>query len=168
MKKELRIKLLKQRKALNSLDVSNISDKIVNIIMESKDFQKAKKIGIYYPINNEISLLKLMDKKECYLPKTNGLDMDFYSPIDGLELGSFNVMEPISTNAINKNELDIIYIPVVGVSKSLYRIGYGKGYYDRYLKDYNGLKIAVAFDFQVVDEEFNEEFDVRLDEIISR
>lgn len=166
MKKELRKELLQKRSLLTCEEVNKRSDKIVDIIVNSKEFIKAKKIGIYSPIRNEVNILKLMDYKECYLPKVDGINMDFYSPKDGLNKGSFDVYEPINNEKIDKNELDIIYIPVVGVSKSLYRIGYGKGFYDRYLKDYKGLKIVVCYDFQIVDKEFNEIHDVKLDQII--
>lgn len=171
MKKELRKKLLNIRKELSKLEVSNYSKNIINKIKNSQEFKDAKVIGLYYPIKNEVDLLELLKENKAYcFPRVLGDEMDFYlvNSLDDFHLGAFNVLEPnFDLKKIEKNEMDIIYIPCVGMSNKGYRIGYGKGYYDKYLKNYQNRKIAVCYNFQIVDESFEEEFDVRVDEIIS-
>lgn len=82
-----------------------------------------------------------------YLPVvTSNTDMEFVKYEDNLQKGSFGVLEPVGT-FIDKNLMDVIVVPMVGFNHTI-RMGYGKGYYDRYLKDFCGLKIGVAFDIQ--------------------
>lgn len=171
MKKQLRKNLLDLRKSISSEEVKNRSDIIVNKIRLSKEYNDSKIIGLYSPIKNEVDLLELFnDNKIICLPRVCGDKMDFYivNSINDLHLGAFNVLEPnYDLELIDKNKMDIIYTPCVGMSIDLYRIGYGKGFYDKYLRDYNGLKIAVCYSFQIVEEKFNDEYDVRMDKIIS-
>lgn len=171
MKKQLRKKLLDLRKSISSEEVKGRSNTIINKIRLSEEYKNSKIIGIYSPIKNEVDLLELFnDNKTICLPRVSGDEMDFYivNSIKDLHLGSFNVLEPnYDLKIIDKNKMDIIYTPCVGMSKDLYRIGYGKGFYDKYLKDYKGLKIATCYSFQIVDEKFNDEYDVRMDKIIS-
>lgn len=171
MKKEIRKKMLEMRKNLSKFEVTNSSEIIVNKIKNSKDFKEAKIIGIYYPIRNEIDLLKLFEEnKTLCLPRVFGDEMEFFivNSIEDLHLGCFNVYEPNDNlKRVDKNKMDIIYVPCVGLSNDFYRIGYGKGYYDRYLLGYLNKKIAVCYKFQVINEKFYEEFDVKLDSVIT-
>ena len=54
-------------------------------------------------------------------------------------------MEPISNELMNRDEIDVFIVPCVGITKDRQRIGYGKGYYDRYLKGYKGITIGVNY-----------------------
>lgn len=172
MKNILRKELIAKRKNLSPSFVEEYSQKIIQKILQMPDFEKFKRIGIYYPIQNEVNLLRLFEgTKQICLPRVLGMDMDFFwveDPKKDLHLGSFKVMEPNENlTKVDKNSMDVIFVPLVGINPKKYRIGYGKGFYDRYLKDFLGQKIGVCYPFQIVDEDFQEEFDVMLDDYIS-
>ena len=124
-----------------------ISKKIVNDIIESNMLDKFNHIGIYYPIKNEIDITALVDyyrDKSFYLPKTKDeISFGIYKKGDILVDGKFKTKEPISKD-IYRDVMDCIIVPCVGISNNQ-RIGYGKGYYDRYLKGYKGYIIGITF-----------------------
>lgn len=164
-KAEARKLALKNRKLQNSQMVSTF---VVTQILQSEILLNYKNIGIYYPIANEIditSLRVLYPDKKFYLPTTkNDLAFVEYCTDDLID-GPYNTKEPIG-NAIDKNQMQCIIVPCVAINKNLQRIGYGKGYYDRYLKDFKGLKIGVCYsDFSNVDVECDD-YDIHLDIVI--
>lgn len=131
----LRIKIKKKRKAL---DISKKSDKIVNNIRINELYRNAKNVLIFYPMRYEINLLSLLDDdKTFYLPRVNGdnLDICLYKKGDKLVKSSFGVFEPVN-QAVCPNILDLVIAPALAVDKSGNRLGYGGGFYDRFLKKY--------------------------------
>ena len=172
-KKELRKQALKKRNLLAQQGVmKNTSLKIVHKILNSKIFQEAKHIALFYPFKNEIDLRNLLrvENKNFYLPKCNDLDMDFieYKNEENLIENKWGIMEP-QGEKINPEILDVIYIPALLANKNLYRIGYGKGFYDRFFKKHHlkAKKIIVISNNFVIDENFEETFDIQADEILS-
>lgn len=123
------------------------------------------KIGIYIPIRNEVDLYsKLKNHYDLYIPKMmDSSTIVFYSDLEEKIPGNFKTIEPIGVHEIN--DLDVILIPVVGFHGTN-RMGYGKGYYDRYLAKSSALKIGLAFDVQECDFEIKKT-DVKLDMIIT-
>lgn len=144
-KNYIRKEALKDRK---NCDSNTISKKVLDTIIEKKLLDKFKRIGIYYPIGNEINIMGLIDHykdKEFYLPKTNEeIEFIHYKKGDLLIDGPFKTKEP-KGESVNRDLIECFIIPCVAISKSNQRIGYGKGYYDRYLKDYNGYKIGICY-----------------------
>lgn len=138
-------------------------------IENNSNFIKAKKVGIYYPINKEFNFLYLMEKypnKEFYFPKTIKKDLIFIkvNNINELVDGPFNLKEPV-LNSNQKTELDLYIVPCVASHKN-YRIGHGAGYYDYYFKNNKGYKIGVVHPlFKDLDVEVNS-YDIPMDEII--
>lgn len=171
MKNILRKQLIQKRKNLSPSFVDQYSQKIISKILQMPNFESFGRIGIYFPIQNEVNLLPIFEsKKEICLPRVEGENMDFFLVNDlknDLHLGNFKVMEPNDNlTKVDKNSMDVIFVPLVGINQKKYRIGYGKGFYDRYLKDFCGKKIGVCYPFQIVQEDFQEEFDVKLDDYI--
>ena len=105
------------------------------------------KIGTYIPIRNEVDVYShIHNKFDLYIPKMlDDTTIAFYSDIEEKIKGPFSTIEPIGIH--EEKDLDVILVPVVGFFKN-YRMGYGKGYYDRYLKNSSALKIGLAFDVQ--------------------
>ena len=84
----------------------------------------------------------------------------------------YDIYEPSDGDAINSMEHEIIIIPTVGVDKNGYRLGYGGGYYDRYLESFHKnsnrpLLIGLIYDFQLIDDSINEIHDIKLDVVFS-
>lgn len=159
---ELRKSLLKKRDSL-----SDISLTIINQIIDSKLLDDKKNVAIYYPLKGEVDVLALVDKYPninfCF-PKTLD-EISFYKENDltRFEKKKFNVMEPITNNFISRDEIELFIIPCVGITKDRQRIGYGKGYYDRYLAGYNGIRVGVCYK-ELSDLDFKcDSYDVTLD-----
>ena len=102
---------------------------------------------------------------EFYLPKTEN-DLSFIKYDGNLFDGPFHTKEPIG-NAINRDLIECFIIPCVAISKDLKRIGYGKGYYDKYLKDYKGLKIGICYNDVKALDVLMDDFDLKLDIIFT-
>ena len=123
------------------------------------------KIGTYIPIRNEVDVYSIFkDKFDLYIPKMlDDTTIAFYSDQEEKINGPFSTIEPIGLS--EEKNLDVILVPVVGFFDT-YRMGYGKGYYDRYLSKSSTLKIGVAFDVQEIQFDVKPT-DVKLDMIIT-
>ncbi len=127
-------------------------------LIRTKVKKKFVKIALYYPSNFEVNVLKLLEfnnvlTKEILLPVTgeNNL-MNFFSWKKGdvLFVNKFGMLEPAKTGV---KIPDIMLVPMLAFDKEKYRLGYGKGFYDRYLNKYlkrfkNIITVGVAFSFQ--------------------
>ena len=149
-KTEIRKKIKLIRNGLNSDYISKISNSIVSNILQWDIYTHSKNILIYYPINSEISLLELLNdsSKSFYFPKVEG-DMIFpvlYDKNLGFTEGAFNIKEPKGKKIADFSEINLILTPALSVDKKGNRLGYGKGYYDRYFSQIskNVIKAAIV------------------------
>lgn len=152
---------IERRKSISEGERTKKEKAIMNRVLP---FLKGK-IGIYIPVNGEVDMYsRLKNHYDLYLPKTiDESHIAFYSDLEQKTYGKFHIFEPIGMNEIK--DLDVILVPVVGF-RNCARMGYGKGYYDRYLEHSNALKIGVAFDIQEIDFEIKKT-DVMLDYMIT-
>ena len=168
-KKSLREFLLKKRDS-TSFDLMKIaSQKIRDKIKKINEFKRANAIGAYYPIGSEIFTQDIVqelisDGKEVFFPKVVGKKMDFRRVVDfsELEKGSFDIMEPKEECEI-KNNLDVILVPTVGISPSGVRLGYGHGFYDRFLTENKTVTISLTLEKQIIKKIPKSDFDVTID-----
>mgnify|MGYP000403709674 CR=1 FL=1 len=158
-KSDLRKSILSKRTKLTKDEVFYKSYVILKKIKLEVDLKK--KLGIFMPIKNEVDLTALL-KKNVALPLVKE-EMTFNKYDGELIPGKYNILK--TTGA--EMELDIVFVPGIVYDKLGYRIGYGKGYYDKYLTNKNVLTIGVCYDFQVVDELPKENHDVKLDILIT-
>ena len=174
IKSKLRDKILKLRKN-NSNKSININPSNIYSYLNKKKYN-LKNIGGYYPTNYEIDDLKILNyffKKgsTISLPKINKKSqMEFYKwyKDDPLLLNKYGIPEPVTTNKVYP---DILFVPLVGFDKELNRLGYGGGFYDRYIhkisKIKKTLKIGLAFSFQKLKTIPTNKHDKKLDIIIT-
>lgn len=168
-----KIELRKKAKEIrNSLDMKNISENISKAIINSDVYKNAQHIMIFYPIGHEVNLLHLLNEengKKFYLPKVDGEDLLVcpYKSSDKLEISTFKTKEPL-TNPVEPGILDIIFVPALMVDKKFNRLGYGGGFYDKFLSKYKlkAKKIVAIPSALIVDELPNESFDEKIDIII--
>lgn len=150
----------------------DLSLKILHKILNSFEFKNANHIALYMPIKNEIDISGLLNisGKSFYLPRCNNFELEFvkFNNIESLKCGKFNILEPIGEK-INPEILDIIYIPALMANTLCYRLGYGKGYYDKFFakNNLNAKKIIVVPKELICDDFINEEHDFKCDGIIS-
>ena len=155
-KKALR-KMLLERRDTTSYDMMKIaSNQIHKKLRKSKIFRDANKIGAYYPIGSEVLTQDIMqevlsDGKELFLPKVKADRMEFRKITDfsSLEIGNFEIMEPKDDCPVN-NSLDLLLVPTVGISEEGVRLGYGHGFYDKFLAENKIETIALTYDKQII------------------
>lgn len=163
-KNELRKKAKEIR---NSLDMEKLSEDIVKNIKASEIYKKSKHVLLFYPLKNEVNLLGLLkDDKKFYLPKVNSdkLLACPYKEGDKLQISKFKTNEPM-TSSINPEILDIIFTPALMIDKSGFRLGYGGGFYDKFLSKnaINATKIAPVPCALITDKLPSESFDIKVD-----
>ena len=142
------------------------SRNVIEALIKSNILNDFKRVGIYYPIGNEIDIMPLIDhfkNIEFYLPKTKE-ELSFIKYDGNLIDGPFHTKEPIGI-PIERDLIECFIIPCVAISADLKRVGYGKGYYDRYLEGYKGLKIGICYNNASNLEIEMDSFDLTLDKI---
>ena len=173
-KSQIRNKILKIRKQKKIKKFIFNFDSILNILKKNK--VSGKIVGGYYPYNYEIDILQIIEKFEqkkfiITLPKIKkNSQMNFFewSTNEPLVINKFGIPEPISKKV---KYPDILLVPLVAFDKNLNRIGYGGGFYDRYInkirKRKKVLTIGFAYSFQRVKKIPTNNYDIGLDFIIT-
>lgn len=140
-KTELRKTAKELRKNLN---IKDISHKICEKIRALEEFKNAQNVMIFYPLKDEIDLLELLDEgKNFFLPRMTGLNLNVcpYKKGDKLEVKQFGVKEP-KTHPVAPKLIDLIIVPALMVDSKNYRLGYGKGFYDRLITKTNAKTVV--------------------------
>lgn len=154
-----------------NLDITNVSNSIISNIRDLHEYYLAKHIMIFYPLASEINLLGLLedDNKYFYLPRVNGIDLECcpYKRGDDLILSPLNIREPCC-ESVDKSEIELVFVPALMADNNFYRLGYGGGFYDRFLKDLNAFKIIPLADELIVESLPIEETDVKCDCIVTQ
>ncbi len=164
-KSDARLKALSLRKALDKKMASlEVIERVSSFIKDGMH------IGIYYPISYEIDLLpllKMFPNNQFYLPVVNKDLLDFvsFSEETLLKKGPFHTLEPMGS-PVPIETLDMVVIPCLAVSKKGQRLGYGKGYYDRTLQNYKGIKVGICYKELAYWDIDMETYDLELDWII--
>lgn len=175
MKSILRKKYINIRNELSKEEVIKRSIAITNHILNWDKFLVSYSIMIYASFKNEVetSFLAveiLKQGKKLIYPKTIrdkfNLIPCIVNKIDDLSEGEYGILEPKSFEVIDKRDIDLIFIPGVAFDKNGYRLGYGAGYYDRFLKDFKGVKAGICYDFQIVNDVYKDEHDIKMDYLI--
>ena len=173
-KSEIRNKIIKLRKKNYSKDLRIDFRSIIKILKKRK--QKNKIIGGYYPYNHEVNVVPLLEKFEksnyiISLPKiSKNSRMNFFvwSSNDPLNVNEYGIPEPITNRMIFP---DVLLVPLVAYDKNCNRVGYGGGFYDRYIKRTKKIKniltIGLAFSYQKVKKIPIEKNDIKIDFIIT-
>lgn len=153
-----------------TLDISYISDKICQNIKQLELYKKSEHIMIFYPLADEINLLSLLsDNKNFYLPRVfnDNLEVCPYKVNAPLKLSKYNTQEPM-TDPVDKNVLDIIFTPALCSDSNFYRIGYGGGFYDRFLSQASAKSIIVIPHELLVSDINPEHHDIQCSGIITQ
>lgn len=178
-KKSLRNDILSIRNSLEKETKDKMDYEIYNKLINSELYLKAKNIFIYISFDKEIETKRIInkalnDKKKVYIPKIYIDDKSMkairLNSFEDLKENSMGILEPMDdSHYIDKKELDLIIVPGVVFDLSGNRIGYGGGYYDRYLEDIKEIsnKVVLAYDLQVIDFIEPEDHDIRIDYIIT-
>ncbi len=173
-KKTLRKEVMAVRNSLTVDYVKKRSRRITESVLSSEVYKASDSVCLYMPINNEVDVSMIIDEviasgKKVYLPRVVGDEMDFYYYDKSIDLicGPFNILEPQSDEILHPDSSTLIIMPGAVFSTECDRIGYGGGYYDRYLDRYPMVNtVAVAYDFQIKPLFPTEATDIKPDYII--
>ena len=175
-KKEIRKYIKNIKSSMNSPEIFEKSFLIQHLLMEQEEYKKEKNIYIYVNYNQEVITTDIIKKslesgKNVYVPKIHGDVIKFHQILsfeDDLTPGSFGILEP--TNNMSDDLRDgLLIMPGLAFDMEFHRIGYGGGFYDKYLELPNShIKLALAYDFQMFDLIATDEFDMKVDVIITQ
>ena len=168
-KARLRKQLLDARDALSQDFINIASKQIQDNLRKVYFYRNAKRVGAYYSIGSEVKTQDVLQEilksgKELSLPKVVKKDLVFkkISSLSDLEQGNFSVMEPKEEFHVTK-KMDVIIVPAIALTREGYRLGYGFGYYDRYLSGKKSKTIALAYSKQLVKSIPFSDHDVKID-----
>jgi 5-formyltetrahydrofolate cyclo-ligase len=180
-KKIMRREVLTKRAKLGDNGNISLSKEIVNTLMDSRFYKDAKTIMIFISFGSEINThefikIGINEGKNIAVPVTfkeeRIMKPSIIKNFDELEPGYYNILTPKQEfiRYIDPSEIDLVIVPGAVFDREGYRVGYGGGYYDKFLsskirKDIS--KIAIAFDLQIVDKVPREEHDISVDYIIT-
>lgn len=175
-KNKLRRDLLEKRRTLPQSVQEEKSDLILKTLLSEEVFAEASSVALYFPINGEVDTRGIFRKcveleKKVFFPKTRGSDLVFLRTrnMEELSPGTFLIPEPPEdAECARGDELDLVLVPGVAFDLSGNRIGYGKGFYDRFLKDIpRHIRFGLAYRFQVLESVPSHETDVKTGRIIT-
>lgn len=178
-KSKLRKEILQKRNSLSDSQIASKSKLIQEKIIGRMEFIESRSIGIYVPIGsevrtNDIIRSALESEKTVLLPRIIIKDLHYFIveehdlDQDSFDINKFGIKEPKKTK-MKSDFIDLLIVPGIVFDSHGYRIGYGYGYYDRFMAEKKFSKsIGLAYDFQVVKNPIpKSEFDKKIDLLIT-
>lgn len=173
-KKELRQLIKEKKKSFSPERASIDSEEIFSRIEKLPQFQQANIVLAYWSLPDEVITHQFVqrwaEKKNLVLPIVVGetLELRVFNGVEKLiTSNSFGIQEPKTEELVDPKVVDFAIIPGIAFDRKGNRLGRGKGFYDRFLKETNAFKVAVGYEFQILDEVPVSSFDVPVDMVIS-
>ena len=172
-KKEIRRGIRELKKQYSLDEKKRMSVSVWNQIENDKRFLEAAIVLAYWSMDDEVFthdfVTRWADKKTFLLPcvRGNELDIRYFDGEEKLEPGEgYAIPEPVGALFADLDKIDVILVPGVAFDAYGNRLGRGKGYYDKILKQTNAYKIGVCFDFQFIENVPTEVHDVKMDKVV--
>lgn len=180
-KTEIREYYLEKRRALTAEERSEKSEKVCRNMLGSATYRYADVLLMYYPKDDEIDIRPIAEAafaagKKVAFPRCNPADhtmvFHFVSSLEDLLPGSYNIMEPSAElpafDLADAEKCNVAcVVPAVVFDKKGFRIGYGGGYYDRYLAGFRGTKLGLVYRDFIVNSVPHGRFDLTVDVMIT-
>ena len=171
LKSQIRKLALRKRGKLSRLEVRKLSNLINKQIFSQPYFKKSKNIAYFSPFRNE-PRIELPESKNRYLPVIKNSELHFAKITNDFVKNKYGIHEPHNTKLIAPIELELVLVPLLAFNKKLDRVGYGKGYYDKYLRSLlkvntNAQFWGIGYDFQLTEYDFRTNIDVSLHKVIT-
>lgn len=176
LKSSIRDKILTQRRQQSVESCLAKSVKIQQRLADTSEFRHADSIGLYSPIHGEVFTEGLFEAcrqegRAVSYPRVRGEQLEFVQVEQRQELapGAFGVLEPAGSLLVMPSTLDLIVVPGVAFDRCGFRLGYGKGFYDRALheKQSGSVLVGVCFELQLVDSLPAERHDVLMNMVVT-
>ena len=165
------------RKEISEDRKSSLDSALVSIISELPEFISADTLLMYYPVRNEPNILSLtkialsLGKRVAFpISHTESHTLTFHciGDLSDLNIGAYGIPEPDhSLPMITEFSCSICIVPGMSFDKSRHRLGYGGGYYDRFLAEYDGYSIGATYSLLLADELPTDEYDLAVDKVIT-
>ncbi|MEW6104063.1 MAG: 5-formyltetrahydrofolate cyclo-ligase [bacterium] len=170
-KDEIRKNITKIRDSQSSEEILEKSKKIKEKIFSLPEFKETPNVLFYYSFGSEVrtDIMILECKKRIFLPKVSGEKLEIFEikSLDEVKPGYCGILEPITKNPVKLDDIELVIVPGIAFDKRGFRIGYGRGYYDRLLPLLFCKKIGLAFSLQIVNKIPNTPKDIRIDKIVT-
>ena len=181
MKKEFRKKVINLRSEKDKDFIRHNSDIITDKLLQLNCIKNAKSIMLYLYFKNEVctdnlikkllSLGKIVASPITLKEERKLIPSQITDLKNGIKYGAYNIREPKPecSPSIDIKQLDVVIVPAVAYDENCYRLGYGGGYYDRFLENLreDATTIGIAFDLQIFDDVPKEPHDSQLDYIVT-
>ena len=172
-KQQLRRAIRQRKQAITPEDIEHRSDLLCRRVLETESYRTAKTIYGYLPFNQEVNTLPLLlqalaDGKQVALPKCCGREMRFVlvEDLTCVQPSRFGAPEPIADAPVAEDRQALVLMPGLAFDATGHRMGYGGGYYDRFLtREPDHPTIALCFDFQLLAHLETETHDISADTV---
>lgn len=171
MKKLLRSKYKEIRRSI--IDKEDRDNIIFNKVINNTKVIEADTLLIYVSNEEEVDTISIikhfLGKKKVAVPRIDNGIMNFYyiNSLDELMEGYFGILEPTTNNIVKDFNNAVSITPGICFSYDLYRIGYGKGYYDKFYSNHGVYKIGLCYSNCLIDKIDNDRYDIKVNEIIT-
>lgn len=173
-KNELRDEIRSKRRNLTKDFIKKSSERIAKTVCPI--LSDATTVMVYLSSFNEPNTMEIIH----YLKKigikivvpisntdTHTISLSYIRDTDDLTKGAYGILEPKFPILANSDDIDAVLVPGIAFSKNGDRLGFGKGYYDKFLADFKGTKIGICYDFQILDDIPSSAHDIKMDVIIT-
>ena len=170
-KKELRQRIKAQKRAMAENQIAEKSEKLGKLFAASELYCQAKTIYGYLPYNQEVRTIPMLERaiqdgKRVAVPKVVGDEMVFIyiDDLSATEKGYAGIPEPVADGPVADDPRALVLMPGLAFDPQGHRIGYGGGFYDRFLAaEPSHPTLALCYDFQMLDHLETEDFDIPVD-----
>ena len=173
-KKELRRSIRERKRAMTEEEIVSRSEKLGVLFAQSEAYKNAKTIYGYLPYNQEVRTVPMLeqalkDGKKVAVPKVYGDEMKFLylDDLTKVSKGYAGILEPIADGPVADDETALVLMPGLAFDPQGHRIGYGGGFYDKFLAaEPNHPTLALCYEFQLLPELDTEEHDIPVDTVL--
>ena len=170
-KKELRSRIRAQKRAMSEAEIAQKSERLGQLFAASSLYRKAKTIYGYLPYNQEVRTVPMLERalrdgKRVAVPKVVGEEMIFIylDDLNAVEKGYAGIPEPIANGPVADDPHALVLMPGLAFDPQGHRIGYGGGFYDRFLAaQTEHPTLALCYDFQLLPHLETDSFDIPVD-----
>ena len=172
-KKLLRQQIKERKATVDRSTFKHLSNLIIEQVEQTEEFRNSKTILAYWSLPDEVQthdfVLKWYQKKRILLPLVVGdvLELRHFTGMECMEKGpAFGILEPQKGTPASINEVDMVIVPGLAFDLNGNRMGRGKGYYDKLLKEKNIFRLGVCFNFQLVPQVPVDDYDIPMNRVI--
>ena len=173
-KKQLRREIREKKRAMSEAEIQEKSRRLGELFADSQLYRSAKTIYGYLPYNQEVRTVPMLERamadgKRVAVPKVYGDEMKFIylDDLSAVEKGYAGIPEPVADAPVADDETALVLMPGLAFDRDGHRIGYGGGFYDKFLaQEPNHPTLALCYDFQMLPELQTEEFDIPVDQVL--